>query len=63
MVILCFGIIHTDGYRKITGIKDYRIFDLRVREATIEECMKELTPSEYQKIYGNVLKAEYLQAK
>lgn len=46
-----------NGYRKITGIKDYRIFDLRVREATIEECMKELTPSEYQKIYGNILKA------
>lgn len=44
------------GYRKIDiNVSGYEISNLYVREANILECIKQLTPEQYQEIYGNIL--------
>lgn len=41
---------------KFDKINDFKNVDIEYREATIQECMEELSPTEYNKIYGNTLK-------
>ncbi len=44
------------GYRKIDiDVFKYEISNLNICEATISECIEELTPEQYQEIYGNIL--------
>ena len=44
------------GYRKIDiDVFNYEITDLNIYEATISECIEQLTPEQYQEIYGNIL--------
>lgn len=37
-------------------INDFKNVDIEYREATIQECMEELSPTEYNEMYGNILK-------
>ena len=37
-------------------INDFKNVDIEYREATIQECMEQLSPTEYNQIYGNTLK-------
>lgn len=41
---------------KFNKINDFKNVDIEFREATIQECMEELSPTEYNEIYGNTLK-------
>ena len=44
------------GYREIDiDVSEYEISNLYVREANISECIEQLTPEQYQEIYGNIL--------
>lgn len=42
-------------FNEITDIEILRYY---IREATIKEVIEELSPSEYAKVYGNILKLE-----
>ena len=37
-------------------INDFKNVDIEHREATLQECMEQLSPTEYNEIYGNTLK-------
>lgn len=41
---------------KFDKINDFKNVDIEYREATIQECIEELSPTEYNEIYGNTLK-------
>jgi hypothetical protein len=41
---------------KFNKINDFKNVDIEYREATIQECMEQLSPTEYNQIYGNTLK-------
>lgn len=41
---------------KFDKINDFKNVDIEYREATIQECMEQLSPTEYNKIYGKPLK-------
>lgn len=41
---------------KFDKINDFKNVDIEFREATIQECMEQLSPTEYNEIYGNTLK-------
>ena len=41
---------------KFDKINDFKNVDIEFREATIQECMEELSPTEYNEIYENTLK-------
>lgn len=41
---------------KFDKINDFKNVDIEFREATIQECMEELSPTEYNEMYGNILK-------
>ena len=44
------------GYRKIDiDVFKYEISNLNIYEATISECIEQLTPEQYSEIYGNIL--------
>lgn len=44
------------GYRKIDiDVSEYEISNLYVREASVLECIEQLTLEQYQEIYGNIL--------
>ena len=42
--------------RRINIIEGFKPINYRFREATVMECVNELTPDEYSKMYGNTLK-------
>lgn len=42
--------------RTINKIEGFKPINYRFREATVMECINELTPDEYSKMYGNTLK-------
>lgn len=44
--------------KRIEKIENIKLKDYTFREATISECMEELTPEEYSKMYGKILKVE-----
>ena len=44
--------------KRIEKIEKTKLKDYTFREATISECMEELTPEEYSKMYGKILKME-----
>ena len=44
--------------KRIEKIENIKLKDYTFREATISECMEELTPEEYSKMYGKILKME-----
>ena len=44
--------------KRIEKIEKTKLKDYTFREATISECMEELTPEEYSKMYGKILKVE-----
>ena len=44
--------------KRIEKIEKTELKDYTFREATISECMEELTPEEYSKMYGKILKME-----
>ena len=41
---------------KFDKINDFKNVDIKFREATIQECMEKLSPTEYNEIYENTLK-------
>lgn len=41
---------------KFDKINDFKNVDIEYREATIQECMEQLSPTEYNEMYGNILK-------
>ena len=41
---------------KFDKINDFKNVDIEYREATIQECMEQLSPTEYNEMYGNNLK-------
>ena len=44
--------------KRIEKIENIKLKDYTFREATISECMEQLTPEEYSKMYGKILKME-----
>lgn len=44
--------------KRIEKIENIKLKDYTFREATISECMEELTPEEYSEMYGKILKME-----
>ena len=44
--------------KRIEKIENIKLKDYTFREATISECMEQLTPKEYSKMYGKILKME-----
>lgn len=44
--------------KRIEKIEKTELKDYTFREATISECMEQLTPEEYSKMYGKILKME-----
>lgn len=44
--------------KRIEKIENIKLKDYTFREATISECMEELTLEEYSKMYGKILKME-----
>ena len=44
--------------KRIEKIEKTELKDYTFREATISECMEGLTPEEYSKMYGKILKME-----
>lgn len=44
--------------KRIEKIENIKLKDYTFREATISECIEELTPEEYSKMYGKILKME-----
>ena len=44
--------------KRIEKIEKTKLKDYTFREATISECMEGLTPEEYSKMYGKILKVE-----
>ena len=44
--------------KRIEKIENIKLKDYTFREATISECMEELTPEEYSEMYGKILKVE-----
>ena len=44
--------------KRIEKIENIKLKDYTFREATISECMERLTPEEYSKMYGKILKME-----
>ena len=44
--------------KRIEKIEKTKLKDYTFREATISECMEELTPEEYSEMYGKILKME-----
>ena len=44
--------------KRIEKIEKTKLKDYTFRESTISECMEELTPEEYSKMYGKILKME-----
>lgn len=43
-------------YVDINRVIDFYIDKFSYREATLQECIKKLTPKEFEEIYGNILK-------
>lgn len=41
--------------KRIEKIENIKLKDYTFREATISECMEELTPEEYSEMYGKIL--------
>lgn len=41
---------------KFNRIDDFENADIEYREATIQECIEQLSPTEYNKMYGDTLK-------
>ena len=44
--------------KRIEKIEKTKLKDYTFREATISECIEQLTPEEYSKMYGKILKVE-----
>ena len=44
--------------KRIEKIEKTKLKDYTFREATISECIEQLTPEEYSKMYGKILKME-----
>ena len=44
--------------KRIEKIEKTKLKDYTFREATISECIEQLTPEEYSKMYGKILKLE-----
>lgn len=44
--------------KRIEKIEKTELKDYTFREATISECIEQLTPEEYSKMYGKILKVE-----
>lgn len=44
--------------KRIEKIEKTKLKNYTFREATISECMEQLTPEEYSKMYGKTLKVE-----
>ena len=42
--------------KRIEKIENIKLKDYTFREATISECMEELTPEEYSEMYGKILR-------
>lgn len=48
------------GEKRIEKIKTTELKDYTFREATISECIEHLTPEDYSRMYGKILKVEAL---